>query len=86
MRVRGQGHVMATLPLGKCPPAHCTVDWVGTQGRSGQVWRKDNLYPLPKIEHRAAQPVPSLYTEYAASTPGLCTKFNTPIATKHKAT
>ena len=76
---------MATLSLGKYLCAHCTGDMVGAQGRNGRVWRKENLFPPVEIEHRTVQPVPSRYTEYAASTNSLCTKFNMPIVTKHKA-
>jgi len=39
------------LPLGECPNAHCTGDWVGLVGRSGWV-RK--LSPPPEFESRTA--------------------------------
>jgi hypothetical protein len=79
MRVSGQRHAMATLPLGKCLRAPCTRDLVKTQGLYGRAWRKEHLFPPMEIEHRTVQPVPSRYTKYTALTPSLCTKLNMPF-------
>jgi hypothetical protein len=60
MWVGGQRHALAALPPGKGPGTHCTVGWVGPQGRSGRVLKNS---PPPGFDPRTIQPVASRYTD-----------------------
>jgi hypothetical protein len=60
MRMGGQRHAPAALPLGKTRyPLYGRMS--GAQGRSGRV-RK--ISPLPEFDPRTVQPVASHYTDW----------------------
>ena len=64
-----------SLPPGR-PGTHCTGDWVGPQGQSGQA-RK--ISPPSGFDPQTVQPVASRYTHYA-------TRATSCLSTPHKLT
>jgi hypothetical protein len=51
----------------------------GVQGRSEQVWRRENLLHPPGFEPRIIQHVASRYTDYVISHPHLQSYFAYPV-------
>jgi hypothetical protein len=61
VRVGGQCHVLAALPLEKIPDAHCIGGWV----EPGQSEPLQKISPSTGIDSRTVQPVASRHTGYA---------------------
>jgi hypothetical protein len=57
MRVGGQLHTPATLPLGKRPSTHCIGGWVGPRAGLDECGKSR--------PHQDLIPGPSSYTDYA---------------------
>jgi len=55
-----QRHAPAALTPGRIC-IMCFTRLIVPQDRSVQVWRRDNISPSPRFEHRIAKPVKRLY-------------------------
>ena len=62
MQLGGQRDAPATLFPGRGPQWQLYWTMDGLQGRSGRVWRREELLPPPRFEPRTVQPVARHYT------------------------